>query len=175
MAFDVTPTVRDIIGVGIRTPFQFSVGRGVKAVSTSNGLDKIQASIRDILTTRPGERLMQPEYGSRLFDLVFEPNDFVTNQLLYIYTAEALQRWEPRIQVTGVTFATDNNNPNYVGICVNFLVLATHQQGSYVFPFTKTGSPMSLDVTGTESQRIFTQGQVLPPTVGTALNPGVSH
>jgi len=173
--FDTTPAARDVIGVGIKTPFQFSVGRGVRSVSTSNGLDKIQASIRDILMTRPGERLMQPEYGSRLFDLIFEQNDTLTNQLLYMYTAEALRRWERRIRVTGVSFSTDLSNPNYIGIVINFTVLSTHEEGSYVFPFEKKGAPMERTVTGTETERIFTQGQVLPPTGGSASSPGVNR
>lgn len=173
--FDVSPAAKNPIGSGIKTPFQFSMGRGVRSVSTSNGLDKIQASIRDILMTRPGERYMQPEYGSRLFDLVFEPNDALSNQLLYIYTVEALQRWERRIRVTGVSFSTDQSNPNYIGIAINFLVLATHESGNYVFPFEKKSMPMESAVRGTEAQRIFTQGQVLPPTGGTALSPGVNR
>jgi phage baseplate assembly protein W len=153
---------RDVIGTGMRSPFSFSVGKSVRAVTVSQGIDKIIASIQTILKTRPGERFMQPEFGSRLYDLVFEPNDRFTNQLLYYYTVSALERWERRIKVTNVQFQTDENRPGYIGIVINFYILQTHQHGSYVFPFEKTGMSMPLAVTGSESKRIFTKGTVLP-------------
>jgi phage baseplate assembly protein W len=170
--FGVSPAAQNVIGTGIRAPFGFSIGRGVTSISTANGMDKIQASIRDILMTRPGERLMQPEYGSRLADLIFEPNDPITNQLLYIYTVEALQRWERRIRVSGIDFVQDDAVPNYIGIVINFSVLATHEKGSYVFPFERKGMPMSASVTGSEAQRIFTPGTVAPPQGSSFSNTG---
>lgn len=155
-------TGQDVIGRGIRDPFSFSVGRGVKSVSVSNGSDKINASIRTILQTRPGERMMEPEFGSRLYDLVFEPNDAITNQLLYLYTVEALRRWERRIRITRVSFQTDEARPEYVGIAIQYVILQTHVEGVYVYPFVRQGMPMSKSVTGFESQRIYTQGTVFP-------------
>lgn len=159
--FAVSPLYRDVIGVGMKSPFGFSVGKGVKTIATSNGLDKITDSIRTILQTRPGERFNQPEFGSRLYDLTFEPNDQFTHQLVYYYTVNALTRWERRIKITNVSFLTDDSNPYYIGIKIDFYVLQTHQQGSYVFPFERRTMPMSSAVTGVEAQRIFTPGKVL--------------
>lgn len=156
---------QDVIGKGIRDPFSFSVGRGVKSISVSNGTDKINASIRTILQTRPGERMFEPEFGSRLYDLIFEPNDVLTNQLLYVYTAEALARWERRIRITRVGFQKDDARPEYIGISIAYVILQTHVQGTYVFPFVRQGMPMSSAVTGFESKRIYTQGTVLPAGV----------
>lgn len=71
------------------------------------GLAHLRQSIRDILTTPIGTRVMRREYGSRLFELVDTP---VTpeNQIEYIAaTAEALDRWEPRISLTRVSLAVD--------------------------------------------------------------------
>lgn len=154
----------DVIGKGFRSPFQFSVGRGIRSISASNGIDKIIASITSILRTRPGERLMQPEYGSRLGDLVFEPNDSILVRLLYYYTVEAIGRWERRIKITSIEFLKDPNNPHYIGILINFQELQTHEEGSFVFPFERGTMPMSQAVTGTETERIFTPGKVFPPT-----------
>jgi phage baseplate assembly protein W len=161
----------DVIGKGIRDPFSFSVGRGVKSVSTSNGTDKINDSIRTILQTRPGERMFEPEFGSRLYDLVFEPNDTLTNQLLYFYTVEALTRWERRIRITRVSFQKDDARPEYIGISIAYVILQTHVQGNYVFPFVRQGMSMSSAVTGVESKRIYTQGTVLPA----GINPSSSQ
>lgn len=70
-----------------------------------SGLDHLRQSIRDILTTRIGTRVMRRDYGSRLPDLVDSP---VTPRLameLYSATAQALARWEPRFKLTRVRIA----------------------------------------------------------------------
>ncbi len=59
-------------------------------------------SIRDILTTPIGSRVMRRDYGSRLFDLIDAPLNRSTLTDLYAATAEALARWEPRFQLTKV-------------------------------------------------------------------------
>ena len=62
----------------------------------------LHQSIRDILTTRHGTRIMRRDYGSRLPELVDNP---ITPRLameLYAATAEALQKWEPRLRLTRV-------------------------------------------------------------------------
>ena len=67
-----------------------------------SGLDHLRQSIRDILTTPIGSRVMRREYGSGLFRLVDAP---LTRGLLvdiYAATAEALDRWEPRFRLLRV-------------------------------------------------------------------------
>lgn len=66
------------------------------------GLDHLRQSIRDILTTPIGSRVMRREYGSRLFQLVDAPMNRATLLDLYAATAEALERWEPRFRLTSV-------------------------------------------------------------------------
>ena len=78
--------------------------RGTDATTgkTLSGLDHLRQSIRDILTTPLGSRVMRREYGSRLFDLVDNPLNDATIIELFAATAEALLRWEPRIKVQRV-------------------------------------------------------------------------
>jgi phage baseplate assembly protein W len=66
------------------------------------GLDHLRQSIRDILTTPLGSRVMLRDYGSRLFDLVDAPLNQGTIMELYAATIEALVKWEPRIAVSAV-------------------------------------------------------------------------
>ena len=66
------------------------------------GLDHLRQSIRDILTTPLGSRVMLRDYGSRLFDLVDAPLNQGTIMELYAATIEALIKWEPRIAVSAV-------------------------------------------------------------------------
>jgi phage baseplate assembly protein W len=67
-----------------------------------SGIDHLHQSIRDILTTPLGSRVMRRDYGSRLFELIDAPMNRSTLSDIYAATVEALARWEPRIQVTQV-------------------------------------------------------------------------
>ncbi len=67
------------------------------------GIDHLRQSIRDILTTPLGSRVMRRDYGSRIPELVDAPMNGETVMDLYAATAEALQDWEPRFQLTQVT------------------------------------------------------------------------
>lgn len=66
------------------------------------GVDHLRQSLRDILTTPIGTRVMRRDYGSRLFELVDAPLNRGTLLQLYAATAEAIRRWEPRIRLTKV-------------------------------------------------------------------------
>ena len=63
------------------------------------GAAAIRQAIMILLSTRPGERLMRPEYGCPLHRLAFEPNDAATAGLAMHYIRSALLRWEPRIDI----------------------------------------------------------------------------
>lgn len=69
------------------------------------GIAHLRQSIRDILTTPIGSRVMRREYGSRLFELVDAPMNRDTITDIYAATAEAIMRWEPRFEVTQVQIA----------------------------------------------------------------------
>ena len=63
------------------------------------GLAHLRQSVRDILTTPIGTRVMRREYGSRLFELLDAPLTPGTLTEIYAAAAEALARWEPRLRV----------------------------------------------------------------------------
>ena len=69
------------------------------------GLEHLRQSIRDILTTRLGTRVMRRDYGSRLPDLIDRPMTPRLAMDLYAATADALARWEPRFELTRVRIA----------------------------------------------------------------------
>ncbi len=62
----------------------------------------VRASIIQILGTRIGERAIEVEFGSRLHELIFEPIDDITIALARVYTIEAIERWEPRVDLNDV-------------------------------------------------------------------------
>ena len=72
-----------------------------------SGIEHLRQSVRDILTTPIGSRVMRREYGSQLFLLLDAPLNRSTIMDLYAATAEALQRWEPRLRVTSIKASSD--------------------------------------------------------------------
>jgi phage baseplate assembly protein W len=94
------------------------------------GLDHLRQSITDILTTPLGSRVMRRNYGSRLPELVDAPMNAETITDIYAATVDALQTWEPRIQVTQV-IAT-SAAPGQIGI-------------SLVGIYTENGQPVTID------------------------------
>lgn len=70
------------------------------------GVDHLRQSVRDILTTPIGSRVMRRDYGSRLYELVDMPYSSSTKLALIAATAEALINWEPRIVVETITLST---------------------------------------------------------------------
>lgn len=71
-----------------------------------SGIEHLRQSLRDILTTPIGTRVMRRDYGSRLYELVDAPLNRGTIAELYAATAEAIRKWEPRFRLTSVQIAS---------------------------------------------------------------------
>lgn len=80
------------------------------------GVDHLRQSIADILQTPIGSRVMRREYGSQLFALTDAPLNRSTAMDIIAATADAIAKWEPRIEVTKVTPAQDGNGQVSVSI-----------------------------------------------------------
>ena len=63
-----------------------------------------------VLLTAPGERLMRPQFGCRIWDLLFEPVNANLIGLISQAVRDALAQWEPRIEVDEVTPVQDESN-----------------------------------------------------------------
>lgn len=81
--------------------------QGVDALSGRQvaGDAHLRQSVRDILTTPLGSRVMRRTYGSRLFELVDAPLTAATVAAIVAASAEALDRWEPRLRVKRIAVA----------------------------------------------------------------------
>ena len=129
----------DFLGKGLKYPFRFqSVSGGTEvSAATSREHEHIRESILQILGTRPGERFMNPEFGSRLKDLVFEQNDEVLKGLVRHYVVEAIRRWEKRVVIAGVSFddSAVNTNRNQLLVRIAYQVVQSQVKGNLVYPF----------------------------------------
>ncbi len=74
------------------------IGMNATTGHAMSGLDHLRQSIKDILTTPIGSRVMRRDYGSELFNLIDHHGNKANMLRVYAATIEALLRWEPRIK-----------------------------------------------------------------------------
>lgn len=122
----------DIIGSGWRFPLLINERGGVELAA---GDEDITQAIELILATPRGHRLMRPEFGSRLHELLFAPLNAATRSLARHYVAEALGYWEPRIELVEVEAMADPAQPGVLLLSLRYTIKATHDERTLVYPF----------------------------------------
>ncbi len=127
---------REFLGQGLAFPLQINP-RG--EIALASGDHDIAQSIMIILSTAPGERVMRPEFGCRIHELVFAPRDASTVGLLIYYVKQALARWEPRIEVQEVNVSNDPANEGALLAEIKYRIKDTHDERSIVYPFYLMG------------------------------------
>jgi len=121
----------DFIGAGWSFPTSVTPAGTIRLIT---GSEEIDASIRMILSTIPGERVMRPEFGCRMWSLIFAPLTAGTLGQIEQYVREALDRWEPRIDVDRVIAVADQESAE-VKIELDYRMRATNDVRNLVFPF----------------------------------------
>lgn len=120
--------------LGTSLSFPLGVNQYGRAV-TVGGLDNIKQALLRLLSTEQGSRFFLPEYGSRLQDLVFEPNDEVLQASIRLSVSEAIETWEGRVRFIDVAFQADDKKPDLLNCTVSYTVLASNSVDSFVYPF----------------------------------------
>src|SRR3954453_11214371 len=110
---------RDFLGKGLRFPVSVNLNGGV---SSSALEENVRQCIFVILGTAPGERVNRPDFGCRIHDLMFAPNNVVTAARAEYYVEEALYKYEPRLQDITVRAAPNADEPNRLDIRVEYVV-----------------------------------------------------
>ena len=104
-------------------------------VATSVDEELVRESIVIILGTAPGERVMRPDFGCEIHDLLFAPNNTTTAGLAAHYVTDALQKWEPRVDNIEVDADPSPEQPNKLLINIRYTVRATNNRHNFVYPF----------------------------------------
>jgi len=120
------------VGSGFYWPLQVDHTGSIRMTDGAADLDR---SMAVVLATAPGERLMRPQFGCRIWDLMFEP---VTPNLLGLMAEavrDALAQWEPRVVVEHVDPQPAHDDPTLITISVTYLVKATNDRRNLVYPF----------------------------------------
>jgi len=123
---------KSFLGRGIAFPVRLDA-RGNVALSEYE--QNIEESIRIILGTAIGERVMRPDFGCRIHDLVFYPNNPSTAALVSFYVREALVKWEPRIEQVSVTSEPDPERENTLNVNISYRVRRSNNLRNLVYPF----------------------------------------
>jgi Bacteriophage baseplate protein W len=100
------------------------------AIDTVADDEAVRQSLLMLISTRPGERVMRPEYGCDLHRLVFSPNDDTTAGLAIHFVRQAVERWEPRVEILRVDANRDPDEATRLAIALDYRVRATLQAGS---------------------------------------------
>ena len=120
------------LGRGWRFPVQPDASG---ALGYAEDEPKIEQAILIILGTARGERVMRPEFGSRLRELVFAPLNSSTKSLVGKAITEALVKWEPRVDVLGVRCDEQASADNTLVVNIEYRVRATNSIFNLVYPF----------------------------------------
>lgn len=122
---------KPFLGVGWAFPFTLSA-MGETTVAAYE--ESVRQSVWIILSTSRGERLMRPDFGCGIYDLVFEVNSASTAGQVTQTVQEALLMLEPRINVLDIQVQAQGNG-EILEITIEYEVQATNNVFNLVYPF----------------------------------------
>ncbi len=123
------------LGEGWSFPPHFDKKTG-SLVTTTGEID-INRSLEILLSTRLGERLMLPQYGCNLEDLLFQPLDSTLQTYIKDLISTAILYQEPRIDVQEIVLGTAQEHEGIITIDITYIIRITNSRGNMVFPFYK--------------------------------------
>jgi len=130
---NLNPERKDFLGRGWAMPVELGPQTGL--VATVEYEEDIRQSILIILETAPGERVMRPNFGCGIHELVFTAVDSTALQRIRSEVEEAMRRCEARIDVLAVTVSEAATPQGKLLIELEYRVRKTNQTGNLVFPF----------------------------------------
>jgi phage baseplate assembly protein W len=131
-AEDFIKSPKAFLGRGWSFPPNFI--KGGNAVDMLEAEADIKSSLIIILSTTIGERVMQPDFGSNLDKLIFEPLDTTFSTYITQLIRNAILYFEPRITLDNVTYETDELSGK-IDITINFTINGTNNRSNIVFPY----------------------------------------
>lgn len=123
---------RDFLGKGLRFPVSVNLNGGV---SSSVLEENVRQCIFIILGTAPGERINRPDFGCRIHDLMFSPNNSITAAAAEVYCEEAIYKYEPRVEDVACRARPNPDEPNRLDIRIEYVLAGKNDKRNLVFPF----------------------------------------
>ncbi len=108
------------VSLGINLPIDNSNGPGMDPTYYTK--DQIKANMRSVFTTMIGERVMQPEFGTRLYEFLFRPIDEeLKAEMITTEVERCIKDWVPGVIVTNVEFPLDPNE-NLIRVKISYVI-----------------------------------------------------
>ncbi len=126
----------EFLGVGWRFPIGLEGGQ----IGLAPYEESVRESIWIVLATARGERRMRPDFGCGIHDLVFASPTGETLGRVETEVRNALTRWEPRIELLGVSADRDESEPSRLLLQIDYRVRVTNNRFNLVFPFYLEGA-----------------------------------
>ncbi len=120
------------LGRGWSFPPVFS--RGENSVQMVDEEEDIRQSLVILLSTIKGERVMQPDFGANMEELLFEPLTVSFAKKISDQIERAILFYEPRIKTDDISFNQDNEN-GLVEIRIDYTIIATNNRRNIVYPY----------------------------------------
>jgi phage baseplate assembly protein W len=128
----------EFLGAGWQFPVA-TEARPPLSIARARENDSVRQAVWIILSTAPGERVMRPDFGCGIYDLVFAPNDASTAGRVAQEVRQALTIWEPRIDLLDVEASAHPTNPAALLIAIEYRVRTTNTRFNMVYPFYLDG------------------------------------
>jgi phage baseplate assembly protein W len=126
----------EFLGKGIAFPFGLDRNGNVKFSELEQCVEE---SIYIILSTKRGERIMNPDFGCQIHDLLFEDNTPTTHALAEEYVKDALTEWEGRITLLNVEVTSPA--PDKIIVDIEYQINDRDSYHNYVYPFYLVEAP----------------------------------
>ena len=124
---------QDYKGTGWAFPPRF--GRGGASVEMVSGDDDILESLRLLLATEPGERIMRPDFGCKLSAFLFEEIDQGLINRITRTVSDAILNHEPRVTLEQVEVTRGTDSTGEVTVRVSYRSRLTNSRYNLVYPF----------------------------------------
>ena len=128
-------TISSFLGRGWGFPPEFS--KSTKSVLLTEEEEDIEKSLEILLSTRLGERIMVPEYGCNLDELLFKPLNLTLKTFVADLIKTAILYHESRIDVEKISIDQSTENDGILLITIDYLVRITNSRKNMVYPFYK--------------------------------------
>ncbi len=121
------------LGTGWSFPPRF--GKRTNKVALVSDEEDIHESLMILLSTRPGERVMNPLYGCNLDDLIFSPLNLTLKTYVANLIETAILYFEPRIDLDKVQISENDDLEGELLIELNYRIRSTNTRRNLVYPF----------------------------------------
>jgi uncharacterized protein len=126
---------QSFLGIGWGFPPEFD--KHTNSVKMLSDEEDIDSSLEILLSTRLGERVMVPDYGCNLDEMVFKPLNLTLKTYIIDLIKTAILYYEPRIDVKTISIDTSSELEGVLLINIDYVIRATNSRKNLVYPFYK--------------------------------------